>query len=398
VARAGGPFLVIVAGEPSGDVIGARLMAALKDLTSGAARFTGVGGERMMAEGLIPLFPMADLSVMGISAVLERLPLLLRRLHQAVDATVRLRPDALVTIDSPGFSFRLARRVGGAGLARIHYVAPTVWAWRPGRAARIARFLDHLLLLFPFEKPYFDTVGLGATYVGHPVIEEPIAGADGVTLRRRLGIPDAAMVLAVLPGSRADEVRRHMPVFAATAARLAALWPDLQVVLPTVGAVAGAVRHHAAAWPVPVHVVEGAADRHAAFAASRAALAASGSVTLELAAAGLPGVVAYRTSFVTATIARRLVRIPWAGLVNILAEAEAMPEFLQERCTPANLSDAVAPLLRGGPEHGAQTTAMAAVMARLRAVPETPSRAAARAVLDVLARRGVVSPLTPPPQ
>jgi lipid-A-disaccharide synthase len=396
VTRSGGPFLVIVAGEPSGDVIGARLMAALKDQTDGAVRFTGVGGERMLAEGLIPLFPMADLSVMGISAVLERLPLLLRRLHQAVDATLRLRPDALVTIDSPGFSFRLARRVGGAGLARVHYVAPTVWAWRPGRAARIARFLDHLLLLFPFEKPYFDAVGLPATYVGHPVIEESIADADGAALRRRLGIPESAMLLTVLPGSRADEVRRHMPVFAETVVRLAAMAPALQVVLPTVGAVAGTVRESAATWPVPVRVVEGAADRHAAFAASRAALAASGSVTLELAAAGLPGVVAYRTSAVTAMIARRLVRIPWAGLVNILAEADVMPEFLQERCTPANLAEALAPLVHGGPARDAQMSAMGGVMARLRAVPEPPSRAAARAVLDVLAQRGVASALQPP--
>jgi lipid-A-disaccharide synthase len=333
---------------------------------------------------------------MGISAVLERLPLLLRRLHQAVDATLRLRPDALVTIDSPGFSFRLARRVGGAGLARVHYVAPTVWAWRPGRAARIARFLDHLLLLFPFEKPYFDAVGLPATYVGHPVIEESIADADGAALRRRLGIPESAMLLTVLPGSRADEVRRHMPVFAETVVRLAAMAPALQVVLPTVGAVAGTVRESAATWPVPVRVVEGAADRHAAFAASRAALAASGSVTLELAAAGLPGVVAYRTSAVTAMIARRLVRIPWAGLVNILAEADVMPEFLQERCTPANLAEALAPLVHGGPARDAQMSAMGGVMARLRAVPEPPSRAAARAVLDVLAQRGVASALQPP--
>lgn len=384
MARAGGPFVVIVAGEPSGDVIGARLMAALKTLTGGTARFAGVGGEHMMAEGLIPLFPMADLGVMGLSAVLERLPLLVRRLHQAVDATLRLSPDALVTIDSPGFNFRLARRVKAAGIPLIHYVAPTVWAWRPGRAARIARFLDHLLLLFPFEKPYFDAVGLPSTYVGHPVVEEPIAGADGAAFRRAHGIPAEATLLAVLPGSRADEVRRHLPVFGAALGRLAAARPGLRAVVPTVQAVARQVEQGIAAWPVPAVAVQGAAARGGAFAASRAALAASGTVTLELAAAGVPMVVAYRTSRATAFVARRAVRIPWVGLVNILAEQGAIPECLQERCTAPALAEALTPLLGDGPARAAQGEAMARVMARLRDVPAPPSLTAARAVLSVV--------------
>ncbi|MGH6719182.1 MAG: lipid-A-disaccharide synthase, partial [Alphaproteobacteria bacterium] len=221
------PQFFIVAGEPSGDAIGGRLMAAIDERTDGKARFAGIGGERMKAAGLIPLFPMSDLGVMGLGAVAERLPLLVRRLHQAVDDASRLRPDAVLTIDSPGFNFRLARRLGGLGVPRIHYVAPTVWAWRPGRARTIARFLDHLLLLFPFEKPYFDAVGLAATYVGHPVIEEPIAGVDGGALLATLGLGADALPIVALPGSRPDEVRRLLPVFGGAFERLARHRPNV---------------------------------------------------------------------------------------------------------------------------------------------------------------------------
>lgn len=385
--RAEGPLFFVVAGEPSGDVLGGRLMTALSARTEGRARFAGVGGERMMEAGLIPLFPMAELSVMGLGAVLERLPTLVRRLHQTVDDVNRLRPDAAITIDSPGFNFRLARRLATSGIPRIHYVAPTVWAWRPGRARAVARFLDHLLLLFPFEKPYFDAVGLPATYVGHPVIEEPIGPTDGAAFLRAHDFDEAAVPVTALPGSRPDEVRRLLPVFGAALGLLARRRPGLCALVPTVAGVAGQVAEGVARWPVPTRVVTGAASRYAAYAASRAALAASGSVTLELAAAALPMVVAYRTGGLTALVARRLVRTPWVGLVNILAGEGAVPELLQERCTPSALADALEPLLDDGAARRAQTSVMGRVMARLREVSESPSDAAARAVLDVVRAR-----------
>ncbi len=382
--RPRGPTFVVIAGEASGHVIGGRLLAALRELTGGRAKFAGVGGERMIAEGLIPLFPMADLGVMGLGAVVERLPLLWRRLHQTAADAVTLAPDGVITIDSPGFNFRLARRLRARGVPLIHYVAPSVWAWRPGRAREIARFLDHLLLLFPFEKPYFDAVGLAATYVGHPVIEEPIGAADGAGFRRSIGLGERQALIAALPGSRADEVARLLPVFGAALGRLARRHPGLAAVVPTVPTVAGQVSAGVAQWPVTARVVTTVGEKYAAFAASNAALAASGTVTLELAAARVPMVVAYRASAATAFVARRLVTIPWVSPVNILAKEAVVPELLQGRCTPERLADALGPLIDDESARARQSLGLERVVAMLNDVTQPPSRTAARAVLDVL--------------
>jgi lipid-A-disaccharide synthase len=392
------PLLFLVAGEPSGDLIGARLMAALRRLSGGRARFAGVGGERMIAEGLIALFPMSDLSVMGFSAVARRAPLLYRRLHQTVADVQHLRPDALITIDSPGFNVRLARRLASRRFPIVHVVAPTVWAWRPRRARTIARLVDHLLALFPFEPPYFEAEGLATTFIGHPIVEEPIAGADGGRLRDDLGIPAEREVVAILPGSREDEVRRLMPVFGAALRLCAERRGPLHAVIPTLSAVAPLVAEGLADWTVPASLVTGTAERYAAFAAARAAMAASGSVILELARAEVPTVVAYRTSAATAFVARRLVRIPHASLVNILAGEEVMPEFLQERCRPEALAAALVALLDDGEARVRQRDAGRAALTRIGlGQSEPPGMKAARAVLDTLAsaRRGGRPPQVP---
>ena len=285
------PLIFLVAGEPSGDNLGGRLMSALKEATAGRIRFAGVGGQAMIAEGLDSLFPMSDLSVMGLTEVLPHLPRLFRRLKQTVTAAERLRPAAVITIDSPDFSFRVAARLKGRGIRLIHYVAPTVWAWKPGRSRKIAAFLDHLLALLPFEPPLFRAAGLPCTFVGHAVVESGADRGDGPGFRRRHGIPADAPVICVLPGSRSSEISRLLPVFGETLAILKRSWPGLQVLVPTVPAVAEPVKTAAAGWNVPAVVISGTTEKYDAFAAANAALAASGTVSLELALAGLPAVI-----------------------------------------------------------------------------------------------------------
>ncbi len=379
------PLIFLVAGEPSGDVLGARLMAALKERTGGAARFAGVGGERMIAEGIESLFPMADLSVMGYLEVVPRIPQLLARLRQAAAAARAVRPDAVVTIDSPEFSLRLARRLAGAGAPLIHYVAPQVWAHRPGRAAGIARLLDHLMTLLPFEPPYFERFGLPCSFVGHAVVEEGADRGDGPGFRARHDIAPEATIVCALPGSRRTEVERHLPVFGAALGLLASRIPALRVVVPTVGAVASEVAAQAARWPVDATVVTGRRERHDAFAAATVALAASGTVALELAIAGLPTVIAYKVNPLTAWAVRRMMQVPYVSLVNLILDRPVTPELLQERCRPDLLADAVGELLG---DAGARETQRIEARRAAEAIGlggPSPSVRAAEVVLDVIA-------------
>lgn len=383
-----GPLIFLVAGEPSGDVLGGRLMAALAEATGGAARFAGVGGEAMAGEGLRSLFPMAELSVMGLVEILPRARALLRRIAEVADAVRADSPDVVVTIDSPGFAFRLARRLKGSGVALVHYVAPSVWAWRPGRAAKVARLYDHLLTLLPFEPPYFEPHGLACTFVGHPAVAEAEPG-DGAGFRARHDIPADAPLLAVLPGSRLGEVGRLLPVFGAALASLAGRVPGLRAAVATVPAVAETVAAAAAGWPLPV-AITGADGRADVFAAANAAIAASGTVTVELAAAATPMVICYRMAPATMWIARRLVRVPHIGLANLVLGRGAVPELIQEACTPAAVAAEAERLLVDPVARDAQIEALAEAVAALGAGHgdgETPSRRAARAVLDVIGRK-----------
>lgn len=395
----GGPLIFLVAGEPSGDLLGGRLMAALREAaggagaggTGGGVSFAGIGGEAMAAQGLESLFPMEELSVMGLVEVLPRVPRLLRRLKETFRAVRRERPDAVVTIDAPGFNFRLAGRLKSDRRTRdipiVHYVAPQVWAWRPGRARKIASVLDHLLTLLPFEPPYFEVEGLASTYVGHPAVESGGRSGDGGAFRGRHGIDPQAPLLCVLPGSRMSEVERLMPVFGETLRLLGGRFSGLRAALPAVAPLADAIAESSRGWAAPVTVVRGEAEKRDAFAAADAALAASGTVTLELALAGVPMVVAYRMHPATVWLARRLVSVKHVSLVNLILDRGAVPELLLEACRPPALADAVERLL--GDEEGARREQVAAFREALRLLGrggEPPSRKAAAVILGIIAK------------
>jgi lipid-A-disaccharide synthase len=378
--------IFMIAGEPSGDVLGARLMAALHHLTGGKVEVCGVGGEMMREQGLESLFPMEELSVMGITEILPHLPRLLRRIREMATAIDQAAPDALVTIDSPDFTRRVARRLTDRTIPRIHYVAPTVWAWRPWRAKGFARDFTHLLALLPFEPPWFERVGLPCSFVGHPVIESGADQGDGAAFRARHGIAADTPVICVLPGSRRGEIGRLSGDFGAALALLAERYPHMRLVVPTIEAMAPVVREVVTGWPGSPIVVQGAAERYDAMAASNAALAASGTVALELALARVPVVSTYRVAPLTHFIARRLLSIDYGNLVNIIENREIVPELIQDDCRPERIAAVLERML--GPEGVAQVEASQPALSQLGMGGEAPSRRAARAVLDIIARSG----------
>ncbi|SMF73846.1 lipid-A-disaccharide synthase [Azospirillum oryzae] len=389
-----GPTLFLIAGEPSGDALGARLMAAAKRLTDGKVRFVGVGGEKMMAEGLVSLFPMSELTLFGIFELLPHLPNLIRRIDQTVAEIMRVRPDAVVGIDSPGFTVRVAKKVRAAApsIALVHYVAPTVWAWKPKRAAKYAAIYDHLLAVLPFEPPYFEREGLACTFVGHSVVEGGAGKGDGAGFRDRHGIAPADRVVAVLPGSRKGEVSRLLPDFRATLERLQPSHPTLVAVVPTVATVRDRVAAAIADWPVRTVLVEGDAEKYDAFAAAEAALAASGTVSLELALARLPTVIAYRLNPVTVALYRRLIRVKYVNLVNLMLDRMLVPELLQQDCRPDKLAAELGRLLDDPAARQAQIDGVAEVARWLGQGDTPPSERAARTILDVVAEQRLNRP------
>lgn len=368
----------LVAGEPSGDQLGFKLMRALRALDP-HARLRGVGGPAMEREGLRPLFPMDDIAVMGFLPVVQRLPLLLRRIRETADAVIADPPDALVIIDSPDFTHRVARRVRRAlpALPIIDYVSPSVWAWRPGRARKMRAYVDEVLALLPFEPAAHARLGgPPCVYVGHPLIERL------AELRGAPALADGLPCVVALPGSRRSEVERLMDDFGAALALVAQRVGALDVVLPTVPHVEALVRAKAQAWPIAPRIVTDEAEKFAAFRRARAALAASGTVTLELALVQTPMVVAYRVSAIEAALARRLVVAPSIVLPNLVLGENAIPELLQEDCTPARLADALAPLVSGGALRDAQLAALSRLDGLMRLRDDlAPSAAAAREVM-----------------
>jgi lipid-A-disaccharide synthase len=376
--------IFLLAGEPSGDMLGGRLMQALR-AQAPALELVGVGGPRMVAQGLETLFSMDELSLIGFTEILPHLPRLMRRLRETVAAIDRLHPDMVLTIDSPGFSLRLQRRLAGRKLIRAHYVAPQVWAWRAERARHLTRDLDHLLALLPFEPPFFERYGLACTFVGHPIIEEAGCRGDGAAFRAAHRIDPDHVLLCLLPGSRGSEIRRHLPVLSAAVRLLERRFPALRTVLPTLPARLDEVRKLTSSWqPLPLVVVDPAA-RFDAYAASRAAIAASGTISLEVALAGLPFVTIYRTGPLTAWLARRLIKVPYVNLANLILDRPAVPELLQAECRPDRIAVAVAALLEDETARAAQRQALAEVGRRLGGGGEpAPSARAAALVLDLL--------------
>lgn len=383
----------LIAGEASGDALGAALMVGLKALEPGIA-FSGVAGPLMQAEGMASLFPMDELSVMGLAEVLPRYLDLRRRLHETARAVLAEAPDVLITIDSPDFCLRVAKLVRAANPAirTVHYVAPSVWAWRPGRAAKMAPFIDQVLALLPFEPPYMEAAGMRCDFVGHPVVAQPQATAPEAAAFRAEALDGSpGPLILVLPGSRKGEVARLTPVFGATLGRVLERHPGARAVLPAAAAVAGLVRAEVAAWPVQVTALdptgqppaEAAALKRAAFRAADAALAASGTVSLELAAAGTPMVIGYRMAWLTMQIMRRMALVDTVTLVNLVSETRVVPEFLGEACQPEALAEALDRVL-ADPEP--QRAAERLTMERLGLGGEPPGLRAARAVLDGLGR------------
>lgn len=371
----------LIAGEPSGDILGMRLMTAIRSLsTSDNISFSGVGGPLMEGEGLTSLFPMSDLTVMGLTEVLPRIPKIFGRIRQTAADIRAKKPDVIVTIDAPDFCFRVAKRLAGLNIPIVHYVAPSVWAWRSGRANKVAKLVDHVMCLLPFEPPYFERAGVDATFVGHSILESGAGAGDGDTFRSTYGIPQAAPVLVVLPGSRKGEVSRLLSIFGDTISQAQTAIEGLRVVVPTVANVADAVRTGTQEWSNTI-IVEGEAEKYDAFAAANAALAASGTVSLELAMAGVPSIIGYRLSPLTAMVARRLIRVKYASIVNIILDREAMPEFLQERCTADQMAPALIDLLKPGQLRDQQSGDIAQALKALQSGDEPPSSAATKVVI-----------------
>ena len=379
------PTIWIMAGEASGDVLGSRLMTALRRARP-ELEFRGIGGVRMTEQGLESLFPMRDLAVMGLVEILPRVRSLARRLDQAVADIETRRPDLVVTIDSPGFALRLLKRIGGLGIRRVHYVAPQVWAWREHRVREYPGLWERLLCLLPFEPAFFLRHGLEARFVGHPVLQSGADTGNAARFRAVHGLDPEAPVLVLMPGSRRSEVPRLLPVFGRTLSLLAARVPGLVPVVVASPVVADTVRRAARRWPVQPIIVTELDDKHDAFAAAGAALTKSGTSTLELALAGVPMAVTYRVNPLTAAIARRLIRVPHVAMVNLLAGRQLVPELLQQECRPERLAATVEALLTDHSAADAQREGFRTVLDSLSIGDEAPADAAAREILSLLDR------------
>jgi lipid-A-disaccharide synthase len=373
----------IIAGEQSGDKLGAAAMAGLKSLQG--VEFKGIGGPLMEEQGLVSLFPMDELSLMGILEILPKYFHLKRRIAETAEAALAWRPDVILTIDSPDFCLRVAEIVKARSDLRVcHYVAPTVWAWRPERAAKMAAKVDQVLALFPFEPAYFEAEGLRCDFVGHPVSTEEIATDEEVTeFRSAYQIGDAPLVL-VLPGSRKGEVSRLSADFGAALGLFSQSHPEARFVLPMAGPVTDLVREKTAAWPVKPILIQASdqASKRAAFKAADIALAASGTVSLELAANQTPMVIAYKMQWLTQKIVERKLLIDTVTLVNLVSETRVVPEFLAKECEPDQISMALSEVLQNPKAQGA---ALDLTMQRLGQGGEAPGLRAARAILDGIA-------------
>ncbi|MGX9965441.1 lipid-A-disaccharide synthase [Roseomonas sp. F4] len=377
-------LVYVVAGEASGDVLGARLVAALRERRPELA-FAGIGGDRLAEQGLQSLFPMRELALMGLIEVLPNIRRLARRLDETVAEIAARRPAVVITIDAPSFTLRLAQRIRPLGIPVVHYVAPQIWAWRPGRIAKIKAAVDHILCLLPFEPVIFEAAGIPASFVGHPVLESGVDAGDAACFRAAHRLAAEAPVLVVMPGSRRSEVKRLLPVFGAALRLVADRVPGLVAALPVSTVVAEAVAAGTRDWPVRPILLTDLAGKHDAFAAASAGLIKSGTSSLEMAVAGVPHLVAYKVNPITAAIVRRLVRVPFASLVNLLAERQVVPEYLQEGATPEALAEGLTGLLTDPAQAAAQHAGFAEMLAKLRPPEGLPSAAAAEVVLRQMA-------------
>jgi lipid-A-disaccharide synthase len=377
--------IFLIATEDSGDRLGANLMKVLRQRLGGAVRFEGIGGQSMAREGLASLFPIEELSIIGLAAVAKQLPKILRLIRATSEAVTQASPDILVIIDSPDFTHRVAKRVRARdpAIPIVDYVSPSVWAWRQGRARAMLGYIDHVLALLPFEpEAYRRLHGPPCSYVGHPLIEQiGTLRPDTDERVRRDGQPP---VLLVLPGSRRSEIRHHMAVFGEALGRLQADGVPFELVLPTMPHLEAAVREGVKNWPVQPRIVIGEPEKRAAFRIARAALAKSGTVTLELAISGVPMVTAYRTGAVEAWILLRVINVSSVILANLVVGDNVVPEFLQRDCTPENLARALRDVLNDSPLRRRQLEAFGRLDQIMSTGNQPPSARAADIVLAVM--------------
>ncbi|CAN5449856.1 lipid-A-disaccharide synthase [soil metagenome] len=377
--------IFLVATEESGDRLGAALMKVLRQRLGDNVRFEGVGGTSMAGEGLVSLFPIAELSIMGFSAIPRKLPMILRRLRETTDAVLKAAPDILVIIDSPDFTHRVARRVRrrAPSIPIVDYVSPSVWAWRPGRAQAMRGYIDHVLALLPFEPDAHRRLGgPPCSYVGHPLIEQTAELRPNTDEQARRDAQPP--VLLVLPGSRRSEIRHHMAIFGATLGLLREQGVAFELVLPTMPHLVEAITAGLKQWPVQPRVVVGEQDKRAAFRVARAAFAKSGTVTLELAVAGVPMVGAYKGGAAEAWIVRRRITSPSVILANLVVGDNVMPEYIQQDCTPSKLAPALRDVLAQTPMRQRQVDAFSRLDAIMATGKSSPSIAAADIVLSLL--------------
>jgi lipid-A-disaccharide synthase len=360
-------------------------MAALAKQSNGSIRFAGIGGPQMIRNGLDPFFPADDLAIMGLVEVLRHIPRVRKLIDLTVESIEKMRPDAVITIDSPAFTKRVAKKIKPLGIPIIHYVAPTVWAWRPRRAKTFARIFDHLITILPFEPPYFERHGLSCSYVGYPAIENALGG-NGAAFRKTHQVETGDVLLCAMPGSRKSEVRRLMPIFEQTIASLSKQVPNLKVAMPIVANVAAEVRNQLQTWTMPVILVEDPNERRNLFAASDLALAKSGTSAVELAAAKVPTVITQKLSYVSVLIFLMLVKIRFVSIINLIADEELQLERLQISCTPKALTKALMQLLAERKQTASRVAKAFEVASELGAEGVPPSAKAAQAVLTFLGR------------
>ena len=380
-----GRKVFLIATEESGDRLGAKLMKVLRQRLGDAVRFEGVGGLSMAREGLVSLFPIEELSIIGFSAVVKQLPKILRLIRQTTSAVTEAKPDILIIIDSPDFTHRVAKRVRAADpqIPIVNYVSPSVWAWRPGRARAMLGYVDHVLALLPFEPEAYQRLrGPPCSYVGHPLIEQldSLRPAADEQQRREASPP----VLLVLPGSRRSEIRRHMEVFGQTLGRLREEGTAFELILPTMPHLQEAITEALKTWPVQPRVVIGEQEKRAAFRIAHAALAKSGTVTLELAISGVPMVTAYKVGSTEAWIMRRVINVQSVILANLVITENVVPEFLQEDCTPEQLAPALREVLGDSALRRRQVEAFARIDQIMSTGDQPPSVRAADIVLATM--------------
>ncbi len=384
------PSIILIAAEESGDALGGALARALIEQTGGAVKLAGVGGRTMAAAGIESPFPIDDMAIIGLNSIPRRLPMILRRIGEAAEMVIAASPDALVIIDSPDFTHRVARRVRRRlpSVPILDYVSPSVWAWRPGRARAMRAYVDRVLAILPFEPAVHEQLGgPPCSYVGHPLIERlPDLRPNAAEVQRRRVDPPLVLVL---PGSRSSEIGRLLSIFGEALAQVSARVGPMELVLPTMPHLLPSVRAGVAGWAVKPRIVTETTEKWAAFRSTRVALAASGTVTLELALSGVPTVAAYRVSLfeeMVARIVRLRSRLSSVILANLVIGENVVPEFIQHDCKPRNIADALIPLFSETPQRARQTEAFAR-LDRIMALEAAPSAKAARLVLDA-ARSG----------